>query len=78
MRASFFMQQAIQPSLPLSLLPVFSNPSVLRTPPLYFAVQNTEEEFKSNPLFICTTSSVWLTPLRNIVGYGKGEEIFST
>ena len=30
----------------------FSNPSVLRTPPLYFAVQNTEEEFKSNPPFI--------------------------
>ena len=28
------------------------NPSVLRTPPLYFAVQNTEEEFKSNPPFI--------------------------
>ena len=24
--------------------PVFSNPSVLRTPPLYFAMQNTEEE----------------------------------
>ncbi|WP_373134617.1 hypothetical protein, partial [Barnesiella intestinihominis] len=23
-----------------------------RTPPLYFAVQNTEEEFKSNPPFI--------------------------
>ena len=24
--------------------PVFSNPSVLRTPPLYFAEQNTGEE----------------------------------
>ena len=36
----------------LLLLPMFSNPSVLRTPPLYFAVQNTEEEFKSNPPFI--------------------------
>ena len=30
-------------SLPLS---VFSNPSVLRPPPLYFAEQNTGEEFK--------------------------------
>ena len=30
-------------SLPLSVL---SNPSVLRPPPLYFAEQNTGEEFK--------------------------------
>ena len=30
--------------------PVFSNPSVLRTPPLYFAMQNTEEEVN---IFLC-------------------------
>ena len=30
--------------IPDLLLPMFSNPSVLRTPPLYFALQNTEEE----------------------------------
>ena len=30
--------------------PVFSNPSVLRTPPLYFAMQNTEEEVNT---FLC-------------------------
>ena len=29
---------------------VFSNPSVLRTPPLYFAMQNTEEEVNT---FLC-------------------------
>ncbi len=29
---------------------VFSNPSVLRTPPLYFAMQNTEEEVN---IFLC-------------------------
>nr|DAW95795.1 MAG TPA: hypothetical protein [Caudoviricetes sp.] len=31
--------------IPDLLLPMFSNPSVLRTPPLYFALQNTGEEF---------------------------------
>ena len=29
--------------IPDFLLPMFSNPSVLRTPPLYFAMQNTGE-----------------------------------
>ena len=32
------------------LLRIFFNPSVLRTPPLYFAVQNTEEEVNT---FLC-------------------------
>ena len=45
-------ERVIPDLLLLLLLPMFSNPSVLRTPPLYFAVQNTEEEFKSNPPFI--------------------------
>ena len=31
---------------------IFLTPPSLRTPPLYFAVQNTEEEGESNPLFI--------------------------
>ena len=31
---------------------LFSTPPSLRTPPLYFAAQNTEEEGESNPLFI--------------------------
>ena len=33
-------------------LPFFINPSVLRTPPLYFAVQNAGEEGESNPPLI--------------------------
>ena len=54
----------------LLLLPMFSNPSVLRTPPLYFAVQNTEEEgemyfpFASAPI-------LYVTP-RNATGHGRG------
>ena len=36
----------------LLLLPMFSNPSVLRTPPLYFALQNAGEEGDSNPPLI--------------------------
>lgn len=32
--------------LPRIILIVFFNPSVLRTPPLYFAEQNTGEEFQ--------------------------------
>ena len=36
--------------IPDLLLPMFSNPSVLRTPPLYFALQNTGEEGNT---FLC-------------------------
>ena len=49
---------------------VFFNPSVLRTPPLYFAAQNTEEEgemyfsFASIPI-------LYVTPC-NVTGHGKG------
>ena len=48
---------------------VFFNPSVLRTPPLYFAAQNTEEEgemyfpFASAPI-------LYVTP-RNAAGHGR-------
>ena len=54
----------------LLLLPMFSNPSVLRTPPLYFAAQNTEEEgemyfpFASAPI-------LYVTPC-NVTGHGGG------
>ena len=53
------------------LLSLFINPSVLRTPPLYFAAQNTEEEgemyfpFASAPI-------LYVTP-RNATGHGRGE-----
>ena len=64
-------ERVIPDLLLLLLLPMFSNPSVLRTPPLYFAVQNTEEEgemyfpFASAPI-------LYVTP-RNATGHGKGE-----
>ena len=45
----------MQPN-PFPLLRFF-NPSVLRTPPLYFAVQNTEEEGESNPPLIAVRYS---------------------
>ena len=59
----------LQPN-PFPLLRFF-NPSVLRTPPLYFAVQNTGEEgemyfpFASAPI-------LYVTP-RNATGHGRGE-----
>ena len=49
---------------------VFFNPSVLRTPPLYFAAQITEEEgemyfpFASAPI-------LYVTPC-NVTGHGRG------
>mgnify|MGYP006872079394 FL=1 len=43
--------------IPDLLLPMFSNPSVLRTPPLYFALQNTGEEDNSFLYF-----SFWGSP----------------
>ena len=56
--------------IPDLLLPMFSNPSALRTPPLYFAAQNTEEEgemyfpFASAPI-------LYVTPC-NVTGHGRG------
>ena len=47
-------------------LPFFINPSVLWTPPLYFALQNTEEEGESNPPLIAVRCSAY--------GTWKGEE----
>ena len=40
-------------------LPFFINPSVLWTPPLYFALQNTEEEGESNPPLIAVRCSAY-------------------
>ena len=59
--------------IPDLLLPMFSNPSVLRTPPLYFAMQNTGEEgemyfpFASAPI-------LYVTP-RNATGHGRGMSV---
>ena len=54
----------------LLLLPMFSNPSVLRTPPLYFAVQNTEEEGEMYSPF--ASSSILYTTPRKAAGHGRG------
>ena len=48
----------LQPN-PFPLLRFF-NPSVLRTPPLYFAVQNTEEEGILD--FVAVAADVFFTP----------------
>ena len=40
-------------------LPFFINPSVLRTPPLYFAVQNAGEEGESNLPLIAVQYSAY-------------------
>ena len=52
------------------LLSLFFNPSVLRTPPLYFAVQNTEEEGEMYSPF-ASSSILYVTP-RNTAGDGWG------
>ena len=49
---------------------VFFNPSVLRTPPLYFAAQNTEEEGEMYFPF-ASASILYVTP-RNAAGHGRG------
>ena len=51
----------------LLLLSLFFNPSVLRTPPLYFTLQNTgEEDWKATSSLYC-----FVAP-RNAAGYGRG------
>ena len=52
------------------LLSLFFNPSVLRTPPLYFAAQNTEEEGEMYFPF-ASASILYVTP-RNTAGDGRG------
>ena len=52
----------------LLLLSLFFNPSVLRTPPLYFTLQNTgEEDWKATSSLYC-----FVAP-RNAAGHGRGE-----
>ena len=46
------LHRPIKAGILLVLLLVFLTPSVLRTPPLYFALQNTGEEGESNPPLI--------------------------
>ena len=58
-------------------LPAFSNPSVLRTPPLYFAQQNTGEEGEilSSYLFPYTANrrSLYRFATPNATGHGRGK-----
>ena len=58
----------LQPN-PFPLLRFF-NPSVLRTPPLYFAVQNTEEEGEMYSPF--ASASILYTTPRKAAGHGRG------
>jgi len=48
------------------------NPSVLRTPPLYFAAQNTEEEGEMYFPLSLLLRFYSVTP-RNAAGHGRGE-----
>ncbi len=48
---------------------VFFNPSVLRTPPLYFAAQNTEEEEMYFPF--ASAPILYVIPC-NVTGHGRG------
>ena len=63
-------ERVIPDLLLLLLLPMFSNPSVLRTPPLYFAVQNTEEE--GEMYFPFASASILYTTPRKAAGHGRG------
>jgi len=54
------------------LLSLFFNPSVLRTPPLYFAAQNTEEEGEMYFPPFASAPILYVTP-RNAAGHGRGE-----
>ena len=63
-------ERVIPDLLLLLLLPMFSNPSVLRTPPLYFAVQNTEEEGILDSV-AASAPILYVTP-RNATGHGRG------
>ena len=59
--------------IPDLLLPMFSNPSVLRTPPLYFAMQNTGEEGEMY-FPIASAPILYVTP-RNATGHGRGRSV---
>ena len=52
------------------LLSLYFNPSVLRTPPLYFAAQNTEEEGEMYSPF--ASASILYTTPRKAAGHGRG------
>ena len=49
---------------------IFLTPPSLRTPPLYFAVQNTEEEGEMYSPF--ASSSILYTTPRKAAGHGRG------
>jgi len=52
------------------LLSLYFNPSVLWTPPLYFAMQNTEEE--GEMYFPFASAPILCAAPRNATGHGKG------
>ena len=52
------------------LLSLYSNPLALRALPLYFAVQNTEEEGEMYSPF--ASSSILYTTPRKAAGHGRG------
>ena len=52
------------------LLSLFFTPSVLRTPPLCFAAQNTEEEGEMYSPF--ASASILYTTPRKAAGHGRG------
>ena len=54
-------------------LPFFINPSVLRTPPLYFAVQNAGEEGEMYFSF-AFAPILYATP-HKVTGHGKGRRL---
>ena len=54
-------------------LPFFINPSVLRTPPLYFAVQNTGEEGEMYFSF-AFAPILYATP-HKVTGHGRGRRL---
>ena len=59
--------------IPDLLLPMFSNPSALRTPPLSFALQNTGEEVNTLRCIVFFFLSYFLTEIsRSAAGHGKG------
>ena len=57
----------------LLLLSLFFNPSVLRTPPLYFAVQNTGEEGEMYFSF-AFAPILYATP-HKVTGHGRGRRL---
>ena len=61
----------------LPLLRIFFNPSVQRTPPLYFALQNTGEEGNTFLCIVFVLLPLLLGDTPNTTGHGR-EEVQNT